>query len=304
MGEKSHREMPRKLRQYHSKKPFMTIRIVSDGTCDLSAEVSDQYGIGIVPCYINIGEESYLDGVDFSRKDFYSRLPNIKPQPKTSAPGVGIYSQIYQRMINEGADQILSMHIHSGLSNLSNAARLAAQTVEKIKISVVEAGQLTLGLGFMAIAAAEAARKGKSLAEITQLIKEKEKQTFVLFAVDTPTYLRASGRAPALVLKIATLLQIKPIIQLHQGELALIGQERTTTKTIEYLAASAKKFGKLERLAVLHTNAIEKAEMLAGKLREQVSQKMDIWISEVTPLIGVHIGPGAVGLVCVAADQI
>jgi DegV family protein with EDD domain len=280
----------------------MTIRIVSDRTCDLNPEVSDQYGIGIVPCYINIGETSYLDGVDFSRNDFYARLPNIMPRPKTSAPGVGIYSALYERMIGEGADQILSMHIHSGLSNLSNAARLAAQAVEKIKVTVIEAGQLTLGLGFMAIAAAEAARKGKSLDEIINLIKEKEKQTFVFFAVDTPDYLRASGRAPALVLKIATLLQIKPIIQLHQGELNLIGQERTTSKMIDHLVNRVKKLGKLERLAVLHTNALEKAEILTEKLKAQISKTMDIWISEVTPLIGVHIGPGAVGLACVAEE--
>jgi DegV family protein with EDD domain len=141
-----------------------------------------------------------------------------------------------------------------------------------------------------------------SLDDNIKLIKEKEKKTFVLFAVDTPDYLRASGRAPALVLKIATLLQIKPIIQLHQGELNLIGQERTSIKTIEHLASKVKKFGKLERVAVLHTNAIEKAEILSEKLKSQISEKLDIWISEVTPLIGVHIGPGAVGLACVAAD--
>jgi DegV family protein with EDD domain len=280
----------------------MTIRIVSDRTCDLSSEVSDQYGIGIVPCYINIGDKSYLDGVDFSRNDFYAKLPYIIPRPKTSAPGIGIYSEVYERMFAEGADQILSMHIHSGLSNLSNAARLAAGTVEKIKVTVVEAGQLTLGLGFIALAAAEAARRGKSLDEIKKMIKEKEKHTFVLFAVDTPDYLRASGRAPALVLKIATLLQIKPIIQLHQGELNLIGQERTTSKTIEHLINRVKKLGKLERIAVLHTNAIEKAEILTEKLKAQISKTMDIWISEVTPLIGVHIGPGAVGLACVAEE--
>ncbi|MDP2965202.1 MAG: DegV family protein [Pelolinea sp.] len=280
----------------------MTIRIASDRTCDLTPEVAEQYGIGIVPCYINVGEKSYLDGVDLSRKDFYAKLPYFVPHPKTSAPGVGMYSAVYQRLAGEGANQIISIHIHSGLSNLANTARLAAEVIDKIKVTVVEAGQLTLGLGFLAIAAAEAARKGKSPDEILKIIKEREARTFVLVAFDTLDYLRASGRAPGLVVSIANLLRIKPIIQLHQGELRLVGQERTTTKSIDHMVNKVKKLGKLERLAVLHTNALEKAEIMAEKLRVQVSKKLDIWISEITPVLGVHIGPGAVGLACVAAE--
>ena len=280
----------------------MTIRIASDRTCDLPQAVVDQYGIGIVPCYINIGNASYLDGVDLSRQDFYEQLPNYFPHPKTAAPGVGMYSEIYQRLADEGADQVISMHIHSGLSNLSNTARLAAETAEKIKVTVVEAGQLTLGLGFLAIAAAEAARKGRSLDEILNMLKEQETRTFVYAAFDTLDYLRASGRAPDIVVRIANLLHIKPIIQLHRGELRLIGQERTLARSIDNLVEKAGKFGRIEKLAVLHSNAVDKARILAEKLKSQVSNKLDIWITEITPVLGVHIGPGAVGLVCVAAE--
>ena len=201
----------------------MTIRIVTDRTCDLTPEIAEQYGIGIVPCYINVGEKSYLDGVDILRKDFYAQLPYFKPHPKTSAPGIGMYSAVYQRLANEGADQIISIHIHSGLSNLSNAARLAAEAADKIKVTVVEAGQLTIGLGFLAIAAAQAARKGRSADEILKIIKEQDERTFVLFALDTLEYLRLSGRAPGLVISIANLLRIKLIIQLHRGELRPVG---------------------------------------------------------------------------------
>ena len=280
----------------------MTIRIVTDRTCDLTPEIAEQYGIGIVPCYINVGEKSYLDGVDILRKDFYAQLPYFKPHPKTSAPGIGMYSAVYQRLANEGVDQIISLHIHSGLSNLSNAARLAAEAADKIKVTVVEAGQLTIGLGFLAIAAAQAARKGRSADEILKIIKEQDERTFVLFALDTLEYLRLSGRAPGLVVSIANLLRIKPIIQLHRGELRPVGQERTTTKSIDHLVNRVKKLGKMEQLAVLHTSAHEKAELLAQKLRTQISQKLDIWVSEVTPVLGVHVGPGLVGIACVAAE--
>ena len=280
----------------------MTIRIASDRTCDLPQAVVDQFGIGIVPCYINVGNASYMDGVDLSRQDFYQQLPNYSPHPKTAAPGVGMYSEVYRRLADEGADQIISMHIHSGLSNLSNTARLAAETAEKFKVTVVEAGQLTLGLGFMAIAAAEAARKSRSLSEILHMLKERETRTFVYAAFNTLDYLRASGRAPDIVVRIANLLHIKPIIQLHRGELRLIGQERTLAKSIDHLVDQASKFGKIEKLAVLHSNAVDKARILADKLKSRISYKLDIWTTEITPVLGVHIGPGAVGLACVAAE--
>jgi DegV family protein with EDD domain len=167
---------------------------------------------------------------------------------------------------------------------------------------VVEAGQLSLGLGFLAIAAAEAARKGKSIAEIIHEVEERENRTFVYAAFNTLDYLRASGKAPGIVVKIADLFQIKPIIQLHKGKLHLVGQERVLSKSIDYLVDQAIKLGKIEKLAVLHSNAVDKAKILADKLKNRVSNKLDIWIAEITPVLGVHIGPGAVGLACVAAE--
>lgn len=279
----------------------MTIRIASDRTCDLPDAIAEQYGIGIVPCYINVGNESYLDGVDLSRKEFYEKLPSYQPLPKTAAAGIGRYSEVYQRLAEEGADKVISMHIHSGLSNLANTARLAAEAAGKIKVTVTEVGQLTLGLGFLAMAAAEAAQNGKSINEILQLIQEKENRTFVYAALDTLDYLRASGRAPALVVKIANILRIKPIIQLHKGELRLHSQERTFVRSIDHLVELAVKLGKIEKLAVLHTDALDKAKILSDKLKDRISNKLDIWITEITPVLGVHIGPGAVGLACVAA---
>ncbi len=280
----------------------MPIRIVSDSTCDLTSEVSDQYGIGIIPCYINVGEESYLDGVDLSRRDFYDRLPYFESRPKTSSPGLGIYTEVYERLEKEGADQIISLHIHSGYSNLANTARLAAEASDRLKVTVVEAGQLSLGLGFIALAAAEAAQEGRPIEEILQLIKDRERRTFVLIAFDTLDYLHAGGRAPGLVVSVASLLRIKPIVQLYQGELRMIGQERTFARSIDHLVKKVEKLGRLEKLAVLHTNALEKAENLAEKIRAQVSQQLDIWITEATPVLGVHVGPGAVGLAYVLAE--
>ena len=242
-----------------------------------------------------------MDGIDLSRKDLYEQLANLNPYPKTAAPGVGMYSQVYRQLADTGADQVISLHINSDFSNLSNIARLAGDAAEKYSVTVVETGQLTLGLGFLAISAAEAAQKGKSLPEILNLIKEQERRTFVYAALNSLDYLRASGRAPGLVVRIANLLRIKPIIQLHRGELKMNSQERTYARSIDCLEKLTMKIGKLEKLAILHANALEQANILADRLKKYVSGSTSIWVTEITPVLGVHVGPGAVGIACVAA---
>jgi len=281
----------------------MTIRIVTDSTCDLPAELAEQNGIGIVPCYINIGEISYLDGVNITRREFYRDLPHYRSFPKTSAPGAGIFNEVYQRLVGEGATQIISMHIHSGLSNLAVAARLAASAVGSIKVTVIEVGQVALGLGFLALAAAQAALSGKSVEEIIQMIHNQDQQAYVFAALESLDYLRESGRAPNLLVNIASFLRIKPIIQLHRGELKLIGQVRTSGKMLDRLMEFASSLGAPDKIAVLHANAAEKARELARRVRTLLSPDEDIWISEVTPVLGVHVGPGAVGLACMKASH-
>lgn len=279
----------------------MTIRIVTDSTCDLPPKIAEEYGISVIPCYINVGEKSFLDGIDITRQAFYQGLPVFSQHPKTSAPGIGIFTEIYQRLADEGVREVISMHIHAGLSNLSNAARIAAETIGSVRITVIEIGQITLGLGFLALSAAQAALEGKSIEEIIQVIKSKDERTYVYAALDTLDYLRAGGRAPGLMVGIANFLRIKPILQLHRGDLRMVGQVRTSSKALQRLTDYAHDLGALERIAVMHTNAFEKAQELAGMLKEGFFEKTDIWISEATPVLGVHTGPGAVGLACVKA---
>jgi len=281
----------------------MTIHIVTDSTCDIPPEIAAQYDISIVPCYINIGDISYRDGIDISRRDFYSHLPYYRDHPKTSAPGAGLFADFYKKLAAEGVSQIISMHIHNGLSNLANAASIAAETIDSIKVTVVEIGQLALGLGFMVLTAARAALENKSLEQVLAIIKEYDTRTYIYAALDTTDYLKASGRVPGLVVGIANLLKIKPLLSLHEGNLRLAGQVRTSSKGVERLLEMMNKLGPLERIAVLHTNAVERANQLVERVKTGLHENIDIWVSEVTPVLGVHVGPGAVGLVCVKANR-
>lgn len=281
----------------------MTVRIVTDSTSDIPPETARKFGISIVPCYINIGNKSYLDEVDITRSEFYQGLPGFSHHPKTSAPGAGLFAETYQRLADEGVREIISMHIHSGLSNLSNAARIAAENLQNIRVTVVEIGQVALGLGFLALSAARAALEGCSVQDIIRIIRERDDRTYVFAALDTLDYLRESGRAPGLVVGIANFLRIKPVIRLHRGALNMVSQVRTSAKGIERLVRLAKDLEPLEEVAVLHTNAVDRARKLSEQLKKSLDGIRELEIAEATPVLGVHTGPRAVGLACVRSPD-
>jgi DegV family protein with EDD domain len=130
------------------------IRIVTDSTCDLPQSVVDDHQITVIPLYINIGKKAYLDGVDMSREAFYRQLPTFNPHPTTAAPGTNIFQQTYERLAEAGATKILSIHIAETLSATVNIARGAAKETTAVPVTVLDSGQLSLGMGFMAQTAA------------------------------------------------------------------------------------------------------------------------------------------------------
>ncbi len=280
----------------------MPICIATDSTCDLPANVIKQYGIAIIPCYINFGEKSYLDNVEMTRSDFYAHLNNLNPFPKTSAPGMGQFIKFYDDLAHSGFTKIISIHIHTGLSAMANAARLAAEAVKTAQVTVIEIGQVALTLGFLVAGAARAARQSKSVDEIVSLLHEKDKRTYLFAALDTLEFLKHSGRVPSLVADLADILKIKPVLQLHLGVISM-DKIRTASQSLEWLIERVKRFGALEELGMVHTHASEKARAFLEKVKESLVFKGEIWIEEATPVLGVHVGPGAVGLACVVANH-
>ncbi len=136
----------------------MNIRIVTDSTCDLPEEIVSQQEITVIPLHINVGEKAYLDGVDLTRLEFYAQLPDYFPAPKTAAPGSEVFVQAYERLANEGAQAILSIHISETLSATINSARTAAEQFTRIPVTVLDSSQLSLGTGFIVEKAAQMAK--------------------------------------------------------------------------------------------------------------------------------------------------
>jgi DegV family protein with EDD domain len=280
------------------KERFVSIRIVTDSNCDLPPEIVDQYGITVVPMYVNIGAASYLDGVDLSREQFYEGLPTFKAHPTTSVPSPGQFYEVYQRLAAEGASAILSIHISISLSAVVNSARLAAQEFAAVPVTLFDSGQLTLGTGLQALAAAKAAAEGRSLAEIVALLRDQSARTYTIAALDTLEFLRRSGRLSRFQWGLGSMLQVKPLLKMHGGEVDM-ERVRTRNGATGRLLDLVQGLGPLEALALVHTHAPERAELLRQKAQALFPAGQMPLSAEVTPVIGAHIGPGAAGFVAI-----
>lgn len=277
----------------------MSIKIVTDSTCDLPAAIIDKYDITVIPLYINVGSKGYLDGIELSRQDFYTLLPDCDPLPTTAVPGSDKFKQVYQALAEQGATQILSIHISHSLSATADVARVAAQETTAVSVTVIDSGQLSLGCGFMVETAAKVARDGRSMTEIIALIKEQGERTHVIAALDTLEFLRRSGRMNSIVAGLGSLLQVKPILKMHLGQ-PTSERVRTSSKAIQQLITLLAEQAPLEQVALVHTNAANQADALRQKIQHLLPGDKILSV-DITPVLGTHLGPGAVGYACITS---
>lgn len=279
----------------------MNVAVVTDTTCDLQPEVVLRHGIEVVPLYINIEGRSYLDGVDISRQEFYQVLPSLRRPPTTSAPGMGTFVERYERLAEAGAREIVSIHISAALSNVVNVARMAAEEFGRVPVHVLDSGQLSLGVGLIALRAARLAADGVDGKEILRQMREYGRRTYCYAGLSTLEYLRRSGRVSNLVAGIGNLLELKPLLKMNDGQITM-ERVRTRKKALERLVSLVRGLGPLEQLALVHTHDPAEAEHLREIAADLFPAQQDLMRAEVTPVIGSHIGPGAVGFVAVRAS--
>lgn len=277
----------------------MTIRVVTDSTCDLPPELTQAYGITVLPTYINVGQESYLDGVELTRQEFYERLPHFEAHPTTAAPPVGVFADAYRELASQGGTAILSIHLASSLSGLLNSARLGGEAVEEIEVTVFDSQQLTMGLGFLALKAARLAEEGRSLAQIVAHLEEEVERTHVFALLDTLEYLRRSGRVSWAEFGVGTLLRIKPLLHVYRGEVRILEKVRTRGRALKHLMDHVADLGPLQEVALLHTANTDGVSSLRQEAEHLFPEEYQPVAVEVTPTIGAHVGPGALGFACV-----
>jgi len=276
----------------------MSVRIVTDSTCDLPQETIAQYGIGVVPLYINIGKHDYLDGVDIAREEFYKKLPTFLVHPTTATPSPLKFRAMYDALADEGATDVLSIHSSAALCAVVDVARVAAQETESVPVTVFDSRQLSLGTGFLVETAAQLAVEGRTVGEIIPALNEQIARTRVFAALDTLEFLKRSGRMNGTVAAMGSLLQLKPILTMYDGK---PGAERVCTRerATERLLEMLHDVGALERVAIVHTHAPDRVAELRTKAAHLLPPD-DIIATDITPVIGAHIGPGVVGFAVIA----
>ena len=274
----------------------MTTAIVTDSTSDIPLDVLSKYNIFQIPVDLMIGNETYLDGFDLSRNDFYIQLPNLKQLPTTAAPSAGRFQSLYEKIFAQGFSEIISIHAASALSGIYNAARLASLEFSQ-KIKVVDSQQLSLGLGFQVIAAAKAAQENLPFQSILKRIESIKERVHVYALLDTFEYIQRSGRISWARARIGSILNIKPIIELKEGEVINRGLSRAREKGIKFLGDVLQKLGPLEDLAVLHTNAAQDGINFIKQFAPEGNRNPQLM--NVTTIIGTHIGPNGLGFAAV-----
>ena len=276
----------------------MKLGIVTDSTCDIPQFLIEQHELEVIPCILVIDGKEYVDGTDITREEFYRQLPVLETQPTTAAPSIGDFSTRYDALLRRGCEHVLSIHAAGALTSILNIARQAAGDFPD-RVTCIDSTSLSLGLGFQVLAAAEAAELGLQAA--LDAVKSAHRHLQVFAALDTMEYLKRSGRVPATVAMLGSLLSIKPLIELKDGEVKAIGAARTTSQANQRMSRFLLEGGTLERLAILHTGAEARAREFLNQLMQKSSQSVprDIWMVNVTTVIGTHVGPNGLGFAAV-----
>jgi DegV family protein with EDD domain len=277
----------------------MRIAFVTDSTCDIPYELVKEHELYVVPNIIVMDGKSVQDDENFSRQDFYNRMPSMTVPPTTATASPGTFYQLYSKLFQQGINQIVSLHASSLLSGIFNAASLAAKSFGD-RVTVIDSKQVSLAMGFQVLAAKEAEQQGLSLPEIMDRIEKVGQRAHLIAMLDSLTYIRRSGRISWLRAGLGSLLSIKLLVEVKDGFVQKIGEVRTRSKGIARVEELLTSLGSLERLAILHTNAEMDARQLLTSLR--LEPAIHPLIVNVTTVIGTHVGPNGLGFACITAS--
>jgi DegV family protein with EDD domain len=277
------------------------MKIITDSAADLTPEDTQNLGIIVAPLQIHF-PEGMVNSEDITRDEFYDRLRAMWPQiPSTSLPPAGLFADLYRKLA-AFKEEILSIHISSGLSGTINSARLGAKEVSEALIEHVDTMTLSGGERFQVIAAALMARAGRSKEAILEHLQKIRESTELIYTLETLAYLAKGGRIGRVQALAGLLLQIKPVIKVDKadGKYSTVGKERTVQKSLALIADHLQKtYGSTALwISVMHGQFTEQAENLANVLRARLNIA-HLEILRISPVLGVHTGPGIVGAAAV-----
>lgn len=281
---------------------MQTIAIITDTDSSIPFDLAARYNIHQVPMTIHFGEESYEAVYAVNDADTFQRIDQEGKLPSTAAPAPGKFISAYKNAFDSGAEKIICLCVSSEVSATYSAAMTARESFPDCEIIVIDSRSLSMGMGYMALAAAQSAAQGKSISEIVSIIEDIAQRTFLYAALSTLKYLAMGGRVSSLTAGMANMLNVKPILTIRDGKLEMLERVRTQKKAWERvieLAARKVGDGQIEKMSILHVNAPEMAHQFASEIRLRMHCPPDVMFVEVTPGLSVHSGAGMVGTVFV-----
>lgn len=277
------------------------IHIVTDSTADLSRAQAEALGVTVVPLTIRFGEEQFLDGVDLDSDAFYAKLASSSIHPTTSQPTPEQFSRAYRSLLQNPDDEIVSLHISGKLSGTLQSAHIARQELDADRIRLVDTETVSAGLQFIVTAAAEDVTAGADAATVAQRAEERRSKVTIYVLLDTLTYLQRGGRIGRAQARIGSLLGVKPLLTVKEGEVSPQARVRSRRQGVEMIGELLQERLPLRRVAAFHCGAPELLPVLEKRLRTALPD-VAIVTGQVGPVVGVYTGPGGLGIAALAPD--
>jgi DegV family protein with EDD domain len=280
----------------------MTVKIVTDTLSDITFDLAEKLGVSVVPLYVRFGEEMYRDRVDISSQDFYRRLVNEPKLPSTTQPTPNDFADVYKKLAQE-TDEILVIVVSSKLSGTYQSATQAKEMVKgKCRIEIVDSMQVAMGMGLIVISAVKAVKDGANLTKAAEMARKAISRTHLIAYFDTLKYLAKGGRIGKAQGLLGSVLSVKPILTVREGEMAPLTRVRSLAAGLDYLYSVAASYSKIEGLALEHATTPADADKLIERL-DKIYPKAQIIRSVISPVIGTYSGPNALALTVLEAEK-
>ena len=279
------------------------IAVVTDSTVNLPQELITQHNLHIVPLNVIWEGKNYQEGIDITTEEFYDRLKTCKEMPSTSQPSAGQFFETFSKLA-ESYEGIVSILISEELSGTLDSARAAVKMMGNYPIEIVDSRSISLGLGLMVLAAARASEQNLSLSDVAEAARRPVKATRFIFVVETLEYLHRGGRIGGAQRLLGSILSIKPLLHLDDGKVEPLVSVRSKRKAVDRMfsiAADDLQNKKDVHVGVIHASAPEEADNIHQEVLERLNP-VELLQNELSPVIGTHVGPGAVGIAYYALE--